>query len=157
MIWVLLALVVGLAGLGARLYWLITARIEDLHADFNSLTEDAGEFFRSQPKVVVEDEPPIHYLAKATVILDSNEGQCRPGDTRDITITVSGEHDFPTGEVHLYDNGTATRASRRLSEGQATFHVPFPLRSRHTFTARYSGDSVYESNPESNSLLLVVI
>ena len=121
------------------------------------MSEDAGEFFRSQPKAVVEAEEPIHYLAKATVTLDTNENQCRPGDTRDISILVSGEHDAPTGEVHLYDNGTASRASRRLENGSCVFSVTFPLRSRHTFAARYSGDSVYEANPESNSLLLVVI
>jgi hypothetical protein len=155
--WILLALLLALSGIASRLYFLINARIQDLRDDFDALSGDAGEFFRTQPKAEVEAEPAIRYFATATVILDSNESQCRPGDERDITVTVSGEHDAPTGEVHLYDNGTASRASRRLVNGVATFHVTFPLRSRHTFTARYSGDAVYESQPESNSLLLVVI
>ena len=157
MIWVLLALIVLLIGVGSRFYFVLSARINDLHDDFNALTEDAGEFFRSQPKAVVDAEPAVHYLAKATVTIDTNENQCRPGDTRDISVKVSGEHDSPTGEVHLYDNGTASRASRRLENGSCVFSVTFPLRSRHTFSARYSGDGVYEAQPESNSLLLVVI
>jgi hypothetical protein len=128
-----------------------------LRTDLDGIIEDAGTFFASQPKADVAPEEVIHYLAVATVTLDTNENQCRPGDERVITVKVSGEHDAPTGEVHLYDNGTASRASRRLEDGMAEFNVTFPLRSRHTFSARYSGDTVYEAQPESNSVLVVVI
>ena len=109
------------------------------------------------PKAVVEADDIIHYLAIAKVEIDADQSQCSPGMTRDLTICVSGEHDPPTGEVSLYDNGTASRASRRLENGSAVFHVNFPFRSRHTFSARYSGDAIYESQPESNSITLVVI
>ena len=156
MVWALIVFVLLGGALGYE--HVTTARtLKELREDVTQYSQHSEEFWASMPKAEVESEPVVHYLAVAKVELDSNENQCRPGDERDIVITVSGEHDAPTGEVHLYDNGTASRASRRLENGVASFHVTFPLRSRHTFTARYSGDSVYEAQPESNSLLLVVI
>ena len=39
----------------------------------------------------------------------------------------------------------------------ASQHTKQLLRSRHTFTARYGGDPVYEAQADSNSVLIVVI
>jgi hypothetical protein len=152
-----LALIVLLSMVLVFVYRLLRGLLDDLRGDFDSMNEDAGEFFRSQPKALVDTEEPIHYLAQATVTLDTNENQCRPGDSRDITVSVTGEHGPAIGEVNLYDNGTASRASRRLENGTCVFSVTFPLRSRHTFSARYSGDGVYEAQAQSNSVLIVVI
>jgi hypothetical protein len=128
-----------------------------LRLELDALNHNAGAFFAAQPKAVVEGEEVVHYLGVPTVILDTNENQCRPGDDRVISVSVSGEFDHPTGEVHLYDNGTASRASRRLNGGAAEFKVNFPLRSRHVFSARYSGDGIYEAQSESNTVSVNVI
>jgi hypothetical protein len=155
--WILLALVI-LEGAGITYLYRDTQRTTSgLRHDLDGIIQDAGEFFRSQPKAIVEGEEVVHYLGIATIVLDTNENQCRPGDDRVISVTVSGKYDNPTGEVHLYDNGTASRASRRLENGVAEFKVNFPLRSRHVFSARYSGDGIYEAQGESNSVAVNVI
>lgn len=157
MTWVLLVLVIGEGAGLAYLYRDTQTTTSLLRNDLDGIVHDAGEFFRSQPKAVIEGEEVVHYLGVATVVLDTNENQCRPGDDRVISVTVSGKYDHPTGEVHLYDNGTASRASRRLEGGAAEFKVNFPLRSRHVFSARYSGDGIYEAQAESNSVSVNVI
>jgi hypothetical protein len=138
----------------------LRAELDTLRQDTDQLlaaSVNTERMWASLPKAVVEANDVIHYLALAKVEIDADQSQCSPGMTRDITITVSGEHDPPTGEVNLYDNGTSSRATRRLENGSAVFHVNFPFRSRHTFSARYSGDTIYESQPVSNSITLVVI
>jgi hypothetical protein len=157
MIWVLLVLVILEGGALAYVRYESQTTTSLLRTDLDAMVNDAGEFFRAQPKAVIEGEEVIHYLGVATVVLDTNENQCRPGDDRVISVTVSGKYDHPTGEVHLYDNGTASRASRRLNGGVAEFKVNFPLRSRHVFSARYSGDGIYEAQGESNSVSVNVI
>lgn len=108
------------------------------------------------PSAVVDGDEPTHYLAIATVQLDATATQCGPGEARDVIVKVTGEHDHPTGQVHLYDNGHATNASKALTDGEAAFHITFPLRSRHVYSARYGGDSVYEAQPESGTVTMVI-
>lgn len=131
--------------------------VDELKGHASSYDAETAAFLASMPKPIIEVEEQVHYLAQAKVEIDTDTAQATPGDDRIITVKVSGEYDAPTGEVHLYDNGTASRASRRLVDGKAEFKVTFPLRSRHTFTARYGGDLIYESQSESNSVLVVVM
>ncbi len=157
MIWALLALVLLEGGAIFYEHRTTSDKLVALRLEFDGLNSNAGAFFAAQPKAVVEGEEVVHYLGVAKVTLDTNENQCRPGDDRVISITVSGQFDHPTGEVHLYDNGTASRASRHLANGVAEFKVNFPLRSRHVFSARYSGDGIYEAQGESNTVAVNVI
>lgn len=131
--------------------------IESLQDDVAKHDRDVVAVLAAMPKPLIESEPEVHYFAPVTVTVDASSERAEVNGSVTIQVEVTGEYDKPQGEVWLYDNGMSSRASRRLSEGTASFEIIFPFRGRHTFAARYVGDPVYEANPNSNSVTVTVM
>ena len=128
--------------------------LERLAVEVKALRDDLDN--ARGPSAVVEGEVKTHYLAPATVTVTADSTECFPQGSRFVTVKVDGGHGPATGLVYLYDNGHSARASKELDDGEATFRITFPLRSRHVYSARYAGDTVYEAQAESSSVAITV-
>lgn len=132
-------------------------RFESLESQLSAIDRDFLNALAALPKPTVEVDDVQHFLAPATVDLDMSSERAEVNERATVLITVRGEYDTPQGEVWLYDNGKSLKASKRLENGTCTFTLTFPFRGRHTFQAKYSGDTIYESQPSSNSVSITVM
>jgi hypothetical protein len=70
-----------------------------------------------------------------------------------VTAKVGGQGIQATGNVILQDGGTAVPGqSQSVSPGTGQFSVTFPPGTKHSMTARYTGDSIFNKSTSNPSL-----